>query len=73
MYFVRGMIADRVDLGSLGFISCEELLQDWNYRLRKPCGNNFEAAKPEEKRKCIRLSCLLVKLWSHPVQCLTQF
>ena len=33
------------------FISCEELLQDWNYRLRKPCGNNFEAAKPEEKKE----------------------
>ena len=32
------------------FTSREELLQDWNYRLRKPCGNNFEAAKPEEKK-----------------------
>ena len=33
---------------ALGYISREELLQDWNYRLRKPCGYNLEAPKPEE-------------------------
>ena len=40
---------------ALGYISREELLQDWNYRLRKPCGYNPEAAKREEKACSKRL------------------
>ena len=40
--------AARLFLFALALISYEESLQDWNYRLRKPCGNNFEAAKSEE-------------------------
>ena len=47
--------------------SDEELLQDWNYRLRKPCGNNFEAAKPEEKEPVLYCTFFSYLVYFFPI------